>query len=89
MDIERAATQQEFLRALARKLASSATLAKVKDYAELFATYVRTDLTVGNLIYLGSELMQCDFDAMYTVTLPARPWRSRAATIISSTRTAC
>ena len=70
MDIERAATQQEFLRALARKLASSATLAKVKDYAELFATYVRTDLTVGNLIYLGSELMQCDFNAMYTVTLP-------------------
>ena len=70
MDIERAATQQEFLRALARKLALSATLAKVKDYAELFATYVRTDLTVGNLIYLGSELMQCDFNAMYTVTLP-------------------
>ena len=30
MDIERAATQQEFLRALARKLASSATLAKVR-----------------------------------------------------------
>ena len=42
----------------------------MKDYAELFATYVRTDLTVGNLIYLGSELMQCDFNAMYTVTLP-------------------
>lgn len=45
-------------------------MSKIKEYAAIFYDYVQTDLTIGNMIYFGSELMKCNFEKMYTVTLP-------------------
>ena len=68
-DIQRTKVQQEFLRALAKKVLSVSSLTKLKEFADVFSTYVTTDLTVGNMLYFAKALMQCNFDAMKTYTL--------------------
>ena len=68
-DIQRTKVQQEFLRALAKKVLSVSSLTKIKELADVFSTYVTTDLTVGNMLYFAQSLMKCDFDAMKTYTL--------------------
>ena len=68
-DIQRTKVQQEFLRALAKKVLSVSSLTKLKEFADVFSTYVTTDLTVGNMLYFAQSLMKCDFDAMKTYTL--------------------
>lgn len=68
-DIQRTKVQQEFLRALAKKVLSVSSLTKLKEFADVFSAYVTTDLTVGNMLYFAKALMQCDFDAMKTYTL--------------------
>ena len=68
-DIQRTKVQQEFLRALAKKVLSVSSLTKLKGFADVFSTYVTTDLTVGNMLYFAQALMKCDFDAMKTYTL--------------------
>ena len=68
-DIQRTKVQQEFLRALAKKVLSISSLTKLKEFADVFSTYVTTDLTVGNMLYFAQSLMKCDFDAMKTYTL--------------------
>lgn len=67
-DIQRTQVQQQFLRALAKQCLSVANLTKLKDFADVFSTYVLTDLSVGNMLWFGKELMQCDFDRMQTFT---------------------
>lgn len=68
-DIQRTKVQQDFLKALAKKCLSVATLTKVGGLADIFSKNVLTDLTVGNIAYFGQELLKCDFDQMYTHTL--------------------
>ena len=68
-DIQRTKVQQEFLRALAKKVLSVSSLTKLKEFADVFSTYVTTDLTVGNMLYFAQALMKCDFDSMKTYTL--------------------
>lgn len=68
-DIQRTKVQQEFLRALAKQCLSVSSLAKIKEFADIFSTYVTTDLTTGNMLYFAKALMKCDFDAMKTYTL--------------------
>lgn len=68
-DIQRTKVQQEFLRALAKQCLSVSSLTKIKEFADIFSTYVTTDLSVGNMLYFAQALMQCDFDAMKTYTL--------------------
>jgi LCP family protein required for cell wall assembly len=69
-DIRRTEVQQEFLQALALKCMETASLSQLKQYAEIFYEYVNTDLTIGNMVYLGQMLMECDFSQMFSVTLP-------------------
>ena len=68
-DIQRTKVQQEFLRALAKQCLSVSSLTKIKEFADVFSTYVTTDLTVGNMLYFAQALMKCDFDSMKTYTL--------------------
>jgi LCP family protein required for cell wall assembly len=69
-DIQRTKVQQDFLRALAKQVCSISTATKINELADIFYTYVKTDLTVGNMVYFGVQLLDCDFDAMKTYTLP-------------------
>ncbi len=67
-DIGRISVQQDFLRALAKKCVSIGSLTKIGEYAEIISEYVQTDLSVGNMIWFGQELLKCDFDKMQTYT---------------------
>lgn len=67
-DIQRTKVQQQFLRALAKQCLSVGSLTKLKEFADIFADYVLTDLTIGNMLWFAKELLLCDFDAMQTYT---------------------
>jgi len=71
-DIQRTRVQQDFLKALAKQVLKVGNLTKIQKFAQIFHDYVLTDLSVGNMIYFGKELMSCDFDNMETYTLPGQ-----------------
>ena len=50
-------------------------LTKIDDYAKIFNQYVDTDLSVGNLAWLGTEVLKMGVDKIDFSTLP-NEWRS-------------
>ena len=67
-DIGRIGTQQAFLKAVAQKLLK---IENVPAMAEVFLKYVKTDLTLGNLVWLGNEALSMGgTDAISFHTLP-------------------
>ena len=75
-DLGRMQTQQKFLKAVAKKMFSAGNiLTKVDDYAKIFRQYVDTDLTVGNLAWLGTEVLKMGVDKIDFSTLP-NEWKS-------------
>ena len=70
-DIGRIGTQQAFLKALASKCLSLENLVKnASTYAEIFKTYVDTDLTLGNLIWYLQQFSKLDDEDINFYTLP-------------------
>ena len=67
-DIRRTQVQQEFLKALAKQCLSVSSLTKIREFADIFAEYVTTNLTTGNMVWFGKELLACDFDNMQCCT---------------------
>ena len=59
-DIQRTQTQQQCL--------SVSSLTKLREFADIFSQYVTTNLTTGNMVWFGKELLSCDFDNMKTYT---------------------
>ena len=75
-DLGRMQTQQKFLKAVAKKMLSASNiLTKIDDYAKIFNQYVDTDLTVGNLAWLGTEVLKMGVDKIDFSTLP-NEWKS-------------
>ena len=74
-DIGRMETQQEFLKAVARQTLTLSNLDKISEFASIFNTYVETDLTLGNLAWLGGEAISMGADAVSFSTLPGE-WKS-------------
>ena len=74
-DIGRMETQQKFLKAVAKKMLTVENLDKVDDFVKIFNTYVETDLTLGNLGWLGKEAISIGADAITFSTLPSE-WHS-------------
>ncbi len=74
-DIGRMETQQKFLKAVAKKMLTVENLDKVDDFVKIFNTYVETDLTLGNLGWLGKEAISIGADAITFSTLPGE-WHS-------------
>ena len=69
-DIGRMETQQKFLKAVAKKVLTVENLGKVDEFVKIFQAYVETDLTVGNLAWLGKEAIGMGTDAISFSTLP-------------------
>lgn len=69
-DIGRMQTQQAFLKAVAKQVLTMSNLSKVDDFVKIFQSYVETDLTVGNLAWLGKEAISMGADAIEFSTLP-------------------
>lgn len=74
-DIGRMHTQQEFLKAVAQKLMTPASLTKLDDYCKIFVEYVETDLTVGNLAWMGAAVAGMGMENIEFATLPG-DWKS-------------
>ncbi len=74
-DIGRMQTQQDFLKAVAKKLLTPASLTKLDQFCKIFIQYVETDLTVGNLVWLGGEVIGMGADRIEFSTLPGE-WKS-------------
>lgn len=70
-DIGRIETQQKFLSALAKKLLSWHSVTKINDFINIFAQYVKTDLSVGNMAYFG--LAALDLDVSTGVSMGTLP----------------
>lgn len=73
-DIGRMQTQQAFLKAVAKQLLQVSNLTKIDDFVRIFQQYVETDLTVGNLAWLGNEVMSMGAENIQFSTLPGQ-WK--------------
>ena len=69
-DIGRIQTQQAFLITVAKQMLSSISLSSIQTYADLFMKYVETDLTVGNLVWIGEQAFSMGMDNIHFYTLP-------------------
>lgn len=71
-DIKRIEVQQDFLMALAKQCLSTKNLASnLDEYAEIFKTYVTTDLSLGNIVWYGQEVLKLSPSDITFGTLPA------------------
>lgn len=70
-DISRIETQQKMLTAIAGKVLSWSSITKINKYIGIFANYVDTNLSVGNLGWFGTQALKIDTSADVTfATLP-------------------
>ena len=74
-DIGRMQTQQNFLKAVAQQTLTLSNLDKIDEFVKIFQTYVDTDLTLGNLAWLGKEAISMGAENISFSTLP-NEWRS-------------
>ena len=74
-DIGRMSTQQDFLMAVAEQTLTLSNVDKVGTFAKIFQQYVDTDLTLGNLAWLGKEAITMGSDGISFSILPGE-WKS-------------
>lgn len=74
-DIGRMQTQQNFLKAVAKQTLTLSNVDKVGEFAKIFQQYVETDLTAGNLAWLGKETISMGVENISFSTLPGE-WKS-------------
>ncbi|MDD5938387.1 MAG: LCP family protein [Clostridiales bacterium] len=67
-DIGRTRTQQEMVKAIAKKVLSKPQ--KAGSYIEIFSQYVKTDLSLANLLWFVEPALGFDFSGLTTATLP-------------------
>ena len=69
-DIGRMETQQKFLKAVAKQTLTVSNLGKINEFVKIFQKYVKTDLTLGDLAWLGKEAISIGADNIEFSTLP-------------------
>ena len=69
-DIGRMETQQKFLKAVAQQTLTLSNLDKIDEFVKIFQQYVDTDLTLGNLAWLGKEAISMGAENITFSTLP-------------------
>ena len=74
-DIGRMQTQQDFLKAVAKKMLTPASLTRLDQFCKIFLQYVETDLNAGNLVWLGTQVIGMGADSISFATLPG-DWKS-------------
>ena len=74
-DIGRMETQQNFLKAVAKQTLKVSNLTKIDSFVKIFQKYVETDLSLGNLAWLGKEAISMGAENIDFSTLPGT-WKS-------------
>lgn len=69
-DLGRIATQQSFLTAVAKQTLQLSNIDKISEFVRIFNKYVDTDLSMGNLAWLGKEAIAMGTDKITFSTLP-------------------
>jgi LCP family protein required for cell wall assembly len=69
-DLRRMEVQQEFLTAVAKKLLRPQTIPQLEKLSKAYADNVETDLTVGNLMWLASGMLNSGSDNIHMGILP-------------------
>ncbi len=69
-DIGRIRTQQNFLKEVAHQTLQISNVKSIGALADIFFTYVKTDLSVGNLVWLGTEALGVGMENIHFHTLP-------------------
>lgn len=59
-DISRIGTQQKLLTTMAKKVLSWSSITKIKNFIDIFADYVDTDLSLSDLTWFGTQAMELD-----------------------------
>lgn len=77
-DESRIAKQQEFLMYLAKQILTPSNILKAKPIAEAVFNNVKTDLTMGELVWMANQAMQVDSANIQMFTLPGYPASSYA-----------
>ena len=70
-DIGRISTQQDFLASAAAQILKKQNQLDLDEIVGIFLNYVKTDLTAGNLVWLGKEFYKMDSENITFTTLPA------------------
>ena len=79
-DEGRVATQQAFLKELASQVLSLSNITKIPSIAEAVFNNVKTDLTAGELLWMGMQALQIDNSKIQFFTLPGYGAMSTAGT---------
>ncbi len=74
-DIGRMETQQKFLKTVAKQTLTVNNLGKIDEFVKIFQAYVDTDLTLGNLAWLGKEAIGMGVENINFSTLSSN-WNS-------------
>ncbi|MCL2842984.1 MAG: LCP family protein [Oscillospiraceae bacterium] len=72
-DIGRIETQHAFLHAVAGELLQIGNVARITDLAGIFIEHVDTNMPLGNLIWMGTQLMGMDEENLNFHTMPGEP----------------
>lgn len=83
-DIGRIGTQQAFLKAVAQQTLTLSNVDKISAFSKIFQKYVTTDLTLGNLAWLGKEAISMGSDNITFSTLPGAWSDSRSLYLLDS-----
>lgn len=59
-DVGRTQTQQKLLSAMAKKVLSWSSVPKIKDFVEIFAKYVKSDLDVNYMAWFATQALSLD-----------------------------
>lgn len=73
-DIGRVKAQQLFIKAIAKQMMNPANITKINSYATFAMNHVKTDLSMGEMVWFGTQLIKMDADTdIQTFMLPGAP----------------
>lgn len=69
-DIDRIATQQSFMKTVAKQCLNIWNITKIDEFAQIFKDYVDTNLTAGNMAWFGQQFLNVKSENIKFMTLP-------------------
>ena len=75
-DIGRAATQRAFLAALVKQTITLSNVTKVTNLINILNTYVKSDMSLSNMVYFGTQAIGMDLDTALTSAVLSTNWVS-------------
>ena len=88
-DVQRGEFQRQVLVELAKKVISWNSIPKVTSFLELFNTYVKTDLSMQDMLYFATKAMEVDVSTAIqqgNLEAGARAWSTAISTALSMRR---